>query len=71
VRASNQTAQALYQKFGFQEAGQRKRYYSDGENARILWRSGLQSDTFGAQITQYREDAIAHITRQQEHTLLC
>ncbi len=71
VRASNQTAQALYQKFGFQEAGQRKRYYSDGENARIFWRSGLQSDTFGAQITQYREDAIAHITRQQEHTLLC
>ena len=70
VRASNRTAQALYQKFGFQEAGQRKRYYSDGENARILWRSGLQSGAFEAQITQYRKDAIAHITRQKEHTVL-
>ncbi len=70
VRASNQTAQALYHKFGFREAGQRKRYYSNGENAQILWRSGLQSDDFGAQIAQYRQHAIAHIAGQSGHTVL-
>lgn len=47
VRASNQAAISLYQQFGFQEAGRRKRYYQDnGEDALILWRSGLQHPEF-------------------------
>lgn len=47
VRASNHTALSLYQKFGFQEAGRRRRYYKDsGEDALILWRSGLQKPEF-------------------------
>lgn len=47
VRASNQAALSLYQRFGFQEAGRRKRYYQDnGEDALILWRSGLQHPEF-------------------------
>lgn len=37
VRKSNHRALSLYQKFGFQTAGERKKYYSDGENALILW----------------------------------
>jgi ribosomal-protein-alanine N-acetyltransferase len=47
VRASNQAAITLYQRFGFQEAGRRKRYYQDnGEDALILWRGGLQDPAF-------------------------
>ena len=47
VRASNSAALSLYKKFGFQEAGRRRRYYQDtGEDALILWRSGLQSPEF-------------------------
>ncbi|MGH1491048.1 MAG: ribosomal protein S18-alanine N-acetyltransferase [Acidimicrobiales bacterium] len=37
VRASNLAALALYQRFGFDEAGRRPRYYPDGEDALILW----------------------------------
>ena len=39
VRTSNITAQNLYKKFGFTEAGLRKGYYEDnGEDAIIMWR---------------------------------
>ncbi len=63
VRASNQVALKLYQKFGFQEAGERKRYYSNGENARILWRSGLQAPEFSSQLRAHQEGAIAQLTK--------
>ncbi|MEI2422887.1 ribosomal protein S18-alanine N-acetyltransferase [Arthrospira platensis SPKY2] len=44
VKPSNHIAQSLYQKFGFQIAGRRKKYYADtGEDALILWLSGLPS----------------------------
>jgi ribosomal-protein-alanine N-acetyltransferase len=46
VRAGNAAAIRLYEKFGFREVGRRKRYYSDGEDALILWRSGLQKPEF-------------------------
>ncbi|UBF26803.1 ribosomal protein S18-alanine N-acetyltransferase [Kovacikia minuta CCNUW1] len=47
VRISNQSALSLYEKFGFREAGRRKRYYQDtGEDALVLWRGGLQSPEF-------------------------
>jgi len=61
VRSSNQKALALYQKFDFKEAGERKRYYSDGENARILWRSQLQSEACLQQLTQHQQSAISQI----------
>jgi len=41
VRPSNQVALSIYTKFGFTEAGRRRQYYADGEDALILWRSGL------------------------------
>lgn len=48
VRVSNSCALALYRKFGFKEAGRRRHYYPDtGEDALILWRSGLQHREFG------------------------
>ncbi|MEO0541519.1 MAG: GNAT family N-acetyltransferase [Cyanobacteria bacterium P01_A01_bin.105] len=46
VRVSNTPAERLYQKFGFQIAGRRKRYYADDEDAWVLGRSGLQTDLF-------------------------
>ncbi|MGT2636322.1 ribosomal protein S18-alanine N-acetyltransferase [Streptococcus ratti] len=42
VRASNQTAQALYQKFGFQIVAKRKDYYHNPkEDAILMKREGL------------------------------
>lgn len=47
VRISNQSAIALYTKFGFREAGRRRKYYQDtGEDALVLWRGGLNSPEF-------------------------
>ena len=37
VRVSNDPAIALYRSFGFEEAGMRRRYYQDGEDALIMW----------------------------------
>jgi ribosomal-protein-alanine N-acetyltransferase len=38
VRASNHGAIAMYEHFGFQRAGHRRRYYHDnGEDALIMW----------------------------------
>ncbi|MGB3264701.1 MAG: ribosomal protein S18-alanine N-acetyltransferase [Microcoleus sp.] len=47
VRESNLAAVSLYKKFGFKEAGRRKRYYEDtGEDALVMWRSGLEKPEF-------------------------
>ncbi len=55
VRTSNQSAINLYQKFDFREAGRRKRYYPDtGEDASILWRSGLQHPNFPDFLTNWQ-----------------
>ena len=37
VNCNNAAAIALYEKFGFQQAGIRKKYYPNGDNAAILW----------------------------------
>ncbi|BAZ29453.1 ribosomal-protein-alanine acetyltransferase [Cylindrospermum sp. NIES-4074] len=55
VRASNQAAIALYEKFGFKTAGRRRRYYQDnGEDALILWLSDLQHPHFLATLDNWR-----------------
>jgi ribosomal-protein-alanine N-acetyltransferase len=36
VRASNEAARRMYQKFGFEEAGRRERYYKDNNEDAIL-----------------------------------
>ena len=38
VRPSNLAAKSLYRKLGFVCEGRRKRFYSDGEDAEILWK---------------------------------
>lgn len=47
VRVSNTTAQNLYQKYGFREAGVRRRYYSDNqEDALIMWTDEINSPAY-------------------------
>lgn len=36
VRSSNNKAIGLYEKYGFIDVGKRKRYYADGEDARLM-----------------------------------
>ncbi|GAB4318817.1 MAG: hypothetical protein OHK0047_00550 [Leptolyngbyaceae cyanobacterium] len=56
VRVSNQAALALYTKFGFREAGRRKRYYQDtGEDALVLWRGGIQHPNFPQELQQWQK----------------
>ncbi len=55
VRASNQTAIALYQKYGFESVGNRPKYYPNGEDALILWRRGLQRPEFQVALKQWQK----------------
>jgi ribosomal-protein-alanine N-acetyltransferase len=47
VRVSNYTAQNLYRKYGFREAGLRHRYYSDNqEDALIMWTDEINTPAY-------------------------
>lgn len=67
VRPSNQAAQHLYAKYGFEVVGQRKRYYPDtGEDAIIMTTPHLQNDLFCSQV----QDLSQHLTKRlQSFTL--
>ena len=53
VRISNQSALAVYQKFGFLPLGRRKGYYQNtGEDALILWRRDLEHPQFRADLSR-------------------
>lgn len=55
VRASNESAIALYQKFGFELAGRRRGYYAaTREDALIFWRSGLQNPNFALELDAWK-----------------
>jgi ribosomal-protein-alanine N-acetyltransferase len=50
VRVSNFVAQNLYRKYGFREAGVRKRYYSDNhEDALIMWTPEIRGSDYREQ----------------------
>jgi ribosomal-protein-alanine N-acetyltransferase len=56
VGATNNTAIMLYQKLGFTVAGCRPNYYPQtGEDALVMWRSGLQSTVFIQQLQVYQQ----------------
>ncbi len=63
VKPSNQAALSLYHKFGFKEAGRRRRYYKDtGEDALILWRGGLQMLEFEETLSNCYQQVENHLT---------
>ena len=64
VRASNQPALLLYEKFGFREAGRRRRYYEDtGEDALILWRGRLQSPEFDQALINWQHQVQSRLNQ--------
>jgi len=55
VRVTNASAQALYRKYGFREAGIRRRYYSDNdEDALIMWTEEIASPDYRTRFMQLR-----------------
>jgi [ribosomal protein S18]-alanine N-acetyltransferase len=51
VRVSNQTAQALYRRFGFAPAGVRPGYYPDNrEDALIMWATDIDSAAYSERL---------------------
>lgn len=62
VKPSNQAALSLYHKFGFTLCGRRRRYYKDtGEDALILWRSGLQTQEFEETLAECYQQVEQHL----------
>jgi ribosomal-protein-alanine N-acetyltransferase len=64
VRASNETAQGLYKKYGFRVIGRRPRYYSsDGEDAIIMSTDNIGSPSFQASLQDLKK---AYAQRHRE-----
>jgi ribosomal-protein-alanine N-acetyltransferase len=64
VRASNETAQGLYRKYGFQVIGRRPRYYSsDGEDAIIMSTDNIGSLSFQSFLQDLKE---AYVQRHRQ-----
>ncbi|WOD38669.1 ribosomal protein S18-alanine N-acetyltransferase [Nodosilinea sp. E11] len=64
VRPSNSRALALYESFGFDTLGRRRRYYSNGEDALILWQNSLKTAEYRDQLHQRRTLASSRLHRQ-------
>ncbi len=54
VRASNETAQRLYERFGFEPVGRRKNYYKD-EDALVMWATDIGTAEYQDRIRAIRE----------------
>ncbi|MEG5029764.1 ribosomal protein S18-alanine N-acetyltransferase [Microcoleus sp. AT8-B1] len=68
VRESNLAAVYLYKKFGFKEAGRRKRYYEDtGEDALVMWRSGLEKPEFQQYLTVEKREMCDRLHQKNWH----
>ena len=68
VRVSNTVAQNLYRKYGFKEAGVRRRYYSDNhEDAYIMWTDEITNHAYRERYLQLRAALAARMdaARQQ------
>ncbi|WP_204102654.1 MULTISPECIES: ribosomal protein S18-alanine N-acetyltransferase [Spirulina sp. CCY15215] len=64
VRASNQIALSLYQKFGFKEAGRRKKYYpGTEEDALILWCGGLNQPEFNQKLSSLSAQIFSRLAK--------
>lgn len=68
VRVSNTAARLLYERYGFREAGVRRRYYTDNhEDALIMWTDNIRSAAYQALLTGLRQQLFARL-RVQAHT---
>lgn len=57
VRVTNSVAQNLYHKYGFHEAGLRRRYYSDNdEDALIMWTEPINDPYYRERFLQLRAE---------------
>jgi len=62
VRVSNHVAQGLYRKYGFNNEGVRRRYYSDnGEDALIMTSGNLTSAAYQAHYQELKRALLAHV----------
>lgn len=64
VRASNLSAQKLYDKLGFDVVGLRRKYYRDGEDGLIMTTPALTDEPMQARLAAARADALARIARR-------
>ncbi|MGB3201874.1 MAG: GNAT family N-acetyltransferase [Nodosilinea sp.] len=64
VRPSNSRALALYEAFGFETLGRRRRYYADGEDALILWQNSLKTPEFHDRLRHRYRRACGRLERQ-------
>jgi ribosomal-protein-alanine N-acetyltransferase len=65
VRVSNRVAQNLYRKYGFREAGVRRRYYSDNnEDALIMWTDDIHSPAYRNAFVRLHEALVAQLQSQ-------
>ena len=56
VRASNDPAKKMYEKFGFSSLGRRKGYYQDNnEDALIMWTENIEQDHYQQMLRDLRE----------------
>ncbi len=57
VRMSNESAQAMYRRFGFEPAGVRKNYYAEThEDALIMWANDVDTDIYAARLAAIETD---------------
>ncbi len=65
VRVSNYTAQNLYRKYGFREAGLRHRYYSDNqEDALIMWTDEINSPSYKQKFQELKTTLVRKLEAQ-------
>lgn len=58
VKWDNPPALALYKHYGFTTVGKRKKYYRDGQDARIMWSGRLtEEERYLEGLGEYRQDA--------------
>ncbi len=67
VRVSNEVAQALYRKYGFEARGTRRRYYTDNnEDALIMWTDSIVAPAYKTRLRELRTVLAARLQAQAE-----
>ena len=59
----NEPALRLYERFGFEPAGVRKRYYENVEDAIVMWCHDVSSPDFAHRLRAIENERSAHVAR--------